>query len=282
MAADFQNLCVLTLESRRATEMSRLIGTFKGRSLSAPALREVPIESNTEALASARSLIDGAFDVVVLLTGVGLRAWLAVADAAGERERLVSALTRVRIVARGPKPVGVLRELQIAPWLTAPEPNTWRELLAVIDGQGSDSLRGRRVALQEYGTSNQELLSGLAVRGASVTRVPVYTYALPDDLAPLRNAVAAILRGEVDVALFTTATQIVHLLDVAGRDEQADALLAALQRVVIGSIGPTTSEELRERGVTPDFDASHPRMGYLVREAAERGPELAAAKRAAR
>lgn len=282
MAADFQNLCVLTLESRRATEMSRLVATFNGRSLSAPALREVPIESNTEALESARALIEGAFDVVVLLTGVGLRAWLAVAEAAGERDRFVAALTRVRVIARGPKPVGVLRELQMVPWLTAPEPNTWRELLAVIDGQGSESLRGQRVALQEYGTSNEDLLSGLTARGASVTRVPVYTYALPDDLVPLRSAVDAILRGEVDVALFTTATQIVHLLDVAGRDGQADALRAALQHVVICSIGPTTSEELRDRGVAPDFDASHPKMGYLVREAAERGPALAAAKRSGR
>jgi uroporphyrinogen-III synthase len=84
------------------------------------------------------------------------------------------------------------------------------------------------------------------------------------------------------VALFTTATQIVHLFEVAGRDGQAEALRQALQRVVIASIGPTTSEELRERGVSPDFDASHPKMGYLVREAAEQGPALAAAKRGGR
>jgi uroporphyrinogen-III synthase len=282
MAADFQNLCVLTLESRRATEMSRLVETFGGRPLSAPAMQEVPIESNTEALESARALIAGAFDIVVLLTGVGLRSWLAVAEAAGERDRFVAALARVRVVARGPKPVGVLRELRIAPWVTAPEPNTWRELLAVIDGEGGDVLRGQRVALQEYGTSNDELLSGLTARGAQVTRVPVYTYELPDDLAPLQHAVAAILRGEVDVALFTTATQIVHLLEVAGRDGQADALRAALQRVVVCSIGPTTSEELREQGIAPDFDASHPKMGYLVREAAERGPALVTAKRSVR
>lgn len=282
MATDFQNLCVLTLESRRATEISRLIATFNGRALSAPALREVPIGSNIEALESARALIAGAFDIVVLLTGVGLRAWLAVAEEAGDRQPFVTALAKARIVARGPKPVGVLRELQIVPWLTAPEPNTWRELLAVIDGQGSDSLRGQRVALQEYGTSNEELLGGLTARGGHVTRVPVYTYALPDDLAPLRDAVAALLRGDVDVALFTTATQIIHLLEVASRDGQADALRTALQRVVIGSIGPTTSEELRERGVAPDFDATHPKMGYLVREAAEQGPALVAAKRSGR
>jgi uroporphyrinogen-III synthase len=279
MAADFQNLRVLTLESRRQTEIAKLIETFKGRPLSAPALQEVPIESNTAALESAHALIRGDFDIVVLLTGVGLRAWLAVAESAGERDAFVAALARVRVVARGPKPVAVLRELKIAPWLTAPEPNTWRELLAALDAEETATVRNQRVAVQEYGTANDELLGGLSARGARVTRVPVYTYALPDDLAPLRSAVSAIIGGEIDLALFTTATQIVHLFEVASRDGHAQALQQALQRVVIASIGPTTSEELRERALPPDLEASHPKMGYLVREAAERGPGLVAAKR---
>jgi len=71
---NFQNCLVLTLESRRALEIRKLISTYGGRVLSAPALREVPLESNTEALAFARELVKGHFAVVVFLTGVGLRA----------------------------------------------------------------------------------------------------------------------------------------------------------------------------------------------------------------
>jgi uroporphyrinogen-III synthase len=39
---------------------------------------------------------------------------------------------------------------------------------------------------------------------------------------------------------------------------------------MVGSIGPATTEALEEFGVRPQFEPSHPKMGFLVREAAER------------
>jgi uroporphyrinogen-III synthase len=172
----------------------------------------------------------------------------------------------------------VLRELGIAPWLTVPEPNTWRELLAAIEASG-ESLQGKRVGVQEYGVSNPDLVRGLESRGARVTRVPVYRWAFPEDLEPLRTAIASLARGEVDVALFTTSVQVVHLMQVAETVGQGTAVVDAFRRVVVASIGPTTTEALREAGIAADLEASHPKMGFLVREAAERGPELLRRKR---
>jgi uroporphyrinogen-III synthase len=57
---------------------------------------------------------------------------------------------------------------------------------------------------------------------------------------------------------------------------------AALGRVVIASIGPTTSAELRGHGIDVDMEPSHPKMGLLVREAAERAATLRASKQSAR
>jgi uroporphyrinogen-III synthase len=114
------------------------------------------------------------------------------------------------------------------------------------------------------------LLAGLEKRGATVTPVPVYQWALPEDLGPLRSGIEALVRGDIDVVLFTSATQVAHLLQVATMSGQAGAVRDALARVVIASIGPTTSEELREQGIRVDLEPSHPKMGYLVREAAER------------
>jgi uroporphyrinogen-III synthase len=68
---DFRGLRVLVLESRRSTEVAALIATYGGNSLLAPALREVPLESNAEALAFAGALIRGEIDIVIVLTGVG-------------------------------------------------------------------------------------------------------------------------------------------------------------------------------------------------------------------
>lgn len=261
--------------------MVALIGTYGGRAMAAPAVREVPLESNTQALDFAARLQRGEIDLLVLLTGVGTRALLAVTDRMCPRAEIVAALARTKIVARGPKPMAVLRELQVPAWVIVPEPNTWRELLAAIDQKtGDTSLRGWRVAVQEYGVANPELLSGLEARGAQVTRIPVYQWALPDDVGPLREAVTAIAGGEVDVVMFTTGVQVAHLLRVAADMGMDDQVRDGLARIVIASIGPSTSEELRRRGLAPDLEPTHPKMGVLVREAAERAAELVAAKRA--
>jgi len=266
----FKAARVLILESRRAREMASIVTSYGGVPISAPSMREVPLESNTEAADAARTVIDGGFDVVILLTGVGTRAWIDVADrVCGAREPFIEALRRVKVAVRGPKPLGVLRELQVPAWVTAPEPNTWRELLAAIDAAGANALMQARVAVQEYGASNPELLDGLDTRGAHVTRVPVYQWTLPEDVEPLRAAIRSLAEGAVDVALFTTGTQAVHLLQVAETMQMADAVRSALHRVNVASIGPTTSEELRRHGIEPRLEASHPKMGFLVREAAE-------------
>ena len=276
----FGGLRVLTLESRRSTEMAALVSNYGGQPLSAPALREVPLDTNTEAFAFIDALLRHEFDLVILLTGVGTRALLAVVDRRGIRPAFLSALDSTKIAARGPKPVAVLRELGMTPWVVAPEPNTWRELLAALDAKAGElTLRGARVAVQEYGTSNAQLLEGLRERGAAVVSVPVYRYALPDDLGPLQAAARAVAGRDLDVVLFTTATQVVHLLDVARQMNVEPAVRQGLAAMAVASIGPTTSEELREQGIAIDIEASHPKMGFLVRDAAERAADVLRTKR---
>jgi uroporphyrinogen-III synthase len=283
-APSFDGRRVLVLESRRARELASLVISHGGEPVSAPSMREVPLESNTAAIEFADALERGEFDLVVLLTGVGTRALVTVVEhVRGSRDGFIEALRRSRIVCRGPKPVAVLRELDVPIWLTAPEPNTWRELLAALDGRGSElRWNGLRVAVQEYGVSNPDLLDGLAERGAVVTRVPVYQWALPEDLEPLRAACRRLAEGTIDVVLFTTATQVVHLMTVAEDMNLRPAVVDGLRRTIVASIGPTTSEELRERGIRPDLEPSHPKMGFLVREAAERTADLIQTKRPSR
>ena len=274
----FNGLRVLSLESRRAREIGSLITTYGGAATVAPALREIPLESNPDALSFADALLRGDFDIVILLTGVGTRALLEVVQTKHPRDAFIAALAQTKVAVRGPKPLAVLREWSVPVWVTALEPNTWRELLAALDATGVP-LGGQRVAVQEYGAANPDLLQGLEARGASITRVPVYRWALPEDIEPLKAAVGAVARGELDVAIFTTGTQIVHLLEVAATMNQEEAVLEGLRRMVVASIGPTTSEELRQHRIQIDLEASHPKMGFLVREAAEQSAGLLAGKR---
>jgi len=273
-------LRVLSLESRRAPEMAKLIENYGGRAIVAPSMREVPLESNTEALAFARTLAANGFDMVIFLTGVGTRALARVVETIYPLDQFAEALRHVTVVARGPKPVAALKELGVPVTIAVPEPNTWRDLLRALDEKsGTAALKPKRVAVQEYGASKAELLAGLAERGAQVTRVPVYQWALPEDTGPLRAAVETIARGEIDVALFTTSIQVAHLLRIAREMNLEQKLRLAFARILIGSIGPMTSEELREQGLTADFEPAHPKMGFLVNEAAQRGEGLLEQKR---
>lgn len=279
----FEGMRVLALESRRAPELAKLIATYGGEAVVAPSMREVPLESNKEALAFAAGLLAGEFDMVIFLTGVGARAVLGVVETAYKREDYVAALRRVAVVPRGPKPIAVLRELGVTPAITVPEPNTWRELLMALDEAGASReelrLPGKRVAVQEYGVSNPELLSGLRERGAAVTCVPVYQWALPEDVGPLRAAVKALAAGEIDVVMFTTGVQLAHLFQTAAEMNMEEPMRLGLSRTVVASIGPTTSEELQRRGIAADLEPSHPKMGFLVKEASEQAGELLRRKR---
>lgn len=272
---NFASLRVLSLESRRGVEMAKLIASYGGDAVIAPSMREIPIESNTEAAAFGRKLLAGEFEMVIFLTGVGTRALARVVETIYPLEQYLAELRKVVVVARGPKPVAVLREWNIPITVVVPEPNTWRELLRALDKNAAAfPLKGRRIAVQEYGAPNSDLLEGLVKRGAQVTSIPIYEWALPADTGPLRSAIAAIVRNEIDVILFTTATQADHLLQIAAEMKEEDALRRALSRMVVASIGPTTSERLRELGIAPDIEPSHPKMGYLVSEAAERCAEI--------
>ena len=279
---NFAGLRVLSLESRRGPEMAKLIATYGGVATIAPSMREVPLETNTEALTFARTLFAGGFDMAIFLTGVGTRALAKVVETAHPLEAYLAELRKITVAARGPKPLAVLREWNVPVAVIAPEPNTWHELLRALDEKTETlPLQGRRVAIQEYGISSKELIAGLAARGAQVTSVPVYEWALPEDTGPLRSAITAISRNELDVVLFTTATQSDHLLQIAAEMKAEDALRRALTRMAIISIGPTTSERLREHGIVPDMEPTHPKMGFLVSEAAQRSAEILQHKRIA-
>jgi uroporphyrinogen-III synthase len=259
----FDGLRVLSLESRRANEMATLIRNQHGVPVVAPSMREVPIEENQSAFTFAESLFAGHFDMVILLTGVGTRYLDKILATRYPPEKFAETLRQTKVIARGPKPMAVLREWKV-PATMAPEPNTWRELLSTIQ-----QIPAHRVAVQEYGKTNPELTAGLIAQGREVTAVPVYQWALPLDTAPLRSAVRQLAANQIDVVLFTTSIQLPHLFQIAEEEGLAAEVKSALARTFIASIGPTTSEALAEYGLHADLEPTHPKMGNLVLEAAQ-------------
>ncbi|WP_263378950.1 uroporphyrinogen-III synthase [Granulicella paludicola] len=277
--ASFAGLRVLSLESRRAKEIEKLIRTYGGEPFVVPAMREVSLDSNAPVLEFASQLIAGKIDVVIFLTGVGVRGLVDIVTAAGNRDAFLKALGSVRIISRGPKPEAALREIGIKPLAIAPEPNTWRELIALMDKTFGSELGKLRIAVQEYGASNPELLAALSERCSSVLKVPVYKWELPENLQPLRETVHGIAHAQVDIILFTTAVQVIHLMMVAQEMNSVPDLMRGLRHIAVISIGPTTTLELQHYGIQPDFEPSRPKLGFLVNEAAQYAGQVLEQKR---
>ncbi|HEY6998623.1 MAG TPA: uroporphyrinogen-III synthase [Candidatus Binatia bacterium] len=255
-------LKVVSFESRRAKEIAELVRRYGGEPITAPAMREIPLSENHAAFEILPQLEAGQFDLLILMTGVGTRTLNELLLTKHSQEKIVAALRKTRLVTRGPKPVAALKELGLQPYVTVPEPNTWREVLATIE-QAVD-LQGKRVALQEYGIPNPQLVAGLQRRGASVETVAIYKWALPEDIDPLRAAIKKISNGEADVALFTNGAQVDHLFQVAIEDDSEEELRRALKNIVVGSVGPVCTEVLQQFGIEPDVVPEHPKMGSLI------------------
>ena len=265
-------LQIAAFESRRGQEMERLIERHGATPHVSPSMREVPLDEHKQAIDFAHRLITAEIDVVILLTGVGVETLTQVVERHVDRERFLTALADTTTIARGPKPVVALKSLGVEPTFRAEPPHTWREILQLVDRHLP--LAGQRVGIQEYGISNPSLIAGLEARGATVLPVQIYRWALPRDTGPLEENIRAILDHKIDVVLFTSANQVNNLLSLAEQQGMLDALLGAMQEVVVASIGPTTSNYLREKQISVDLEADTHKMGQLVALATEQAPVL--------
>lgn len=257
--------------------MRSLIERQRGKVTIAPSMREIPLDQNPAAFDFAERLFAGTIDAVILMTGVGTRALAEAIESRYELPRFLAALQTCKVVVRGPKPAAVLREWKVRIDFQVPEPNTWRELLGLLDAQYPVS--GKAIAVQEYGNPNPELYAELEQRGAEVIRVPVYRWALPEDTGPLRTAVDATIAGEFDVLVFTSANQLNNVLAIAESAGLRDAWLNAARKCVIASIGPTASETLEGAGLPVNIQPEHPKMGHLAIAMAKEARTLRQSKR---
>ncbi len=239
-------------------------------------MREVAIKPNRKAIDFAYRLMTGQIGAMVLMTGVGFRFLLTAIEDSIDRQRFLDALSDVPTIVRGPKPAAAMKEVGLTPTYRVPEPNTWREVLQLIDRELP--IANVTVGLQEYGISNTSLIAGLEARGAIVEPLRVYGWEFPEDTSLLESNVRAIAAGERDMLMFTSAHQVVNMLRMAEQLNLTESLRAGLRSTVIASIGPTTTQMIEECDFVTDIEPLHPKMGHLVIEAAKRGPALAKLK----
>ena len=252
---------IAVTEARRATELATLIRKLGGIPYSAPAVREVPREDLGAALAVLEQICRGEVHAIIFLTGVGARAFLTLAAEQSRDDALRTAMRAMLVVARGPKPVAVLREAGLRIAVVPAEPTSEGVLAAL----SSHPLAGRAVAVQLYGEDNPPLLDALAARGATVREIPLYQWAPPENEEPLSRLVRDCIAGRVDVLAFTSSPQVTNVFAVAERLGLTGEFRRVLgQRVPVAAIGPVCASALRERGVLASIRPDKGTMGALV------------------
>jgi len=252
---------IALLESRRAQEAADLVRRYGGEPWSVPVMRELPLEQQSLSAEALLALCADGAEGVIFLTGVGTRALFRLASELRVGEDLRALLHRAVVAVRGPKPTAALRDLGIRIDRSAAEPFTSQEVLEALAG---DQLP--RVAVQLYGASDPGLVSGLQARGASVLELPVYRWALPEDLGPAHDFLDDPSRA--DALAVTSASQVHNLYAIAEERGQADSLDLALHSLVLAAVGPVAARSLEEHDLTVTVQPEHPSMGALIRELA--------------
>lgn len=269
-----ENITALAFESRMADSTSKLLKRQGADAISAPSMQEVPLEDHTAVFNFGEQLFAGEVDILICMTGVGTDMMIKTLKTKYELSDILRALEGVTVVSRGPKPARVLRGLDVPIAIKVPEPNTWKEILTSLEQHGLTSeLEGQKVAIQEYGEPNEQLNTELRKLGAELIQTSIYRWGLPDDLEPLKNGIRAILDGKVDLVLFTSKTQVNHVMKVADMVASKADLRDALKDVVVASIGPVCSGGLQSNGIEPDFEPSRSKLAIFINEIAEELPK---------
>lgn len=269
---DFDGLHVAAFESRRADDLARLIERNHGIAHVSPSMREVALDENQASIDFANRIITGEVDVFIVMTGVGFKHLIRAIERHVDMQRFLNCLQDMTTVARGPKPVVAMKEFGITPTIKVPSPNTWREILSTLDQQLP--VNQLTIAIQEYGKPNPSLVAGLEARGAHIQAIKVYRWDLPEDTKPLEQNIRAIVAGEIDVLMFTSAHQLTNLFALAGKLDLENQLKSQFDTCVVVSIGPTTSEWMRHLSLPVDLEPESPKMGPMVVAAARKSKEL--------
>jgi uroporphyrinogen-III synthase len=264
---------ITLLETRRSQEMAALVRRYGGEPIVVPALREVEAADLGQIAAALDSLEADPPAAAVFQTGVGVEYLFHALDAIGS-----DAETRFRrivdgtvVIARGPKPTTALGQRQVRIDRTVASPFTTHEIIAEL---ASLPIEGGTVLVIRHGGSNAELVQYLESRDATPLELEVYHWEMPEQSSALSDLVRSIAAGNVDILMFTSASQVEHLFLVAESIGMVDRLRQGFsQAPMVAAVGPVCASALEAHQVNPPLgiiQPSNPKMAPLVRLAAER------------
>ena len=266
---------VAVTSARRADELATLLRRRGATVTSAAAIEMVPLPDDDELQQNTASLIDSPPDIVIATTGIGFRGWMSAADGWGVATALTDALSKARVVSRGPKATGALRAGGL-PEEWSPDSESSREVLHYLLEGG---IAGARIAVQLHGATDDwdpfpEFLDELRAAGAEVVPIRVYRWHPAPRNGDFDQLVAGIAEEKFDAVSFTSAPAVASVLMRAGEMGLEAEVLSALRGGVHAMcVGPVTARPLVRLGV-PTSAPERMRLGALARHITEELPLL--------
>jgi uroporphyrinogen-III synthase len=245
-------------EGRQLEELAEMLQKEGATVLRCPMVSILDTPDPAPVITWLRELIADRFGLIILMTGEGMRRLLGFAAREGQRDAVVAALGRTRVMTRGPKPVRALKEVGLAPSKVAEAPTTD----GVIASLKSEPLAGVTVGVQLYEEANPALVQFLEQSGATVRLVVPYVYAPASDADQIANLVERSARGEVHILVFTSSPQVDRLYEVITERGLETAWRQALDRLRIAAVGPVVADNLRRRGSRVDVC---PEQGFVMK-----------------
>lgn len=253
---------------RRANEQAELLRRRGAEVLLGPAIATAYLASDDALRAATIALVERAPAYLAATTGIGVRAWFEATQVWGLGDRLLEALRKTRIVARGPKAAGAIRAAGLDVWRSAAN----EQMDQLLGHLLAEPLEGAHVALQLYGMPAPEITAALTAAGADVLEVPVYQWRTPDDPAPALRLAQAAIEGRVHALTFTAAPAVTNLFALAAGAGIDEPLLHAFNRngVVAACMGPVCARGALQAGILAPVVPEVGRLGLMVRALSER------------
>jgi uroporphyrinogen-III synthase len=252
---------------RRRQEQAELLQRRGAVVREGPVIKTVPLQCDDSLHAAIQSLIDCPPEIFIATTGIGIRAFMAAAQAAGLESGVVGALSASRIAARGPKAAGAIQAAGLEVWWQEPS----EQLDAMLQTLIGQLVPGTRVALQRYGHPVPWAIQSLEEAGANVLELPIYQWTLPEDRAPAYRLIEAACQQQLDAITLTSPPSVDNLFRLAADIGAVDRLRRALNSTVQAvCVGPMSGAAAEAHGVTTAAWPERGRLGLMVRTLTDR------------
>jgi uroporphyrinogen III methyltransferase/synthase len=233
---------VVTRARAQASELARLLAALGAEAIELPAIRIEPRVDTDEVRRAVADL--QSYALVCLTSANGARLLF---EAMADQGRDARALANATVAAIGPGTAAALAEHGVIADIV-PERSVAESLIESLAGI---DVNGKPVLIARAAEARDVLPDALRERGAKLDVVSLYeTVAESPDPEALERA------QDADFITFTSSSTVKNFV------EAVDGLLPKGARIV--SIGPITSEAVREAGLSVDVEAERHDIGGLV------------------